>query len=230
MLPVPKGGYAVMAQRHSPPHSLDDYPTPPWATRALCEHVIADTFKIGAAADVWEPAANRGIMAEVLDEYFGFVHASDVHDYDKGYQVGSFVGESPDRAELDTTPDWVITNPPFTLAMEFAERALATARFGVALLVRTAWLEGGERHRRLFSVAPPSIVAIFSERVPMVKGRWDPDASTATSYAWVVWKKPPAWPFNGTAFMWIPPRCRVELTMPDDVARFAAHGEVEFVP
>lgn len=224
--PVPSGGLAVMQNRRTPLDSLDDFPTPCWATRALCEYVIADTFEI-AAADVWEPAANRGIMAEVLDEYFGHVHTSDVHDYGKGYQVGSFVGEVADLATIDTRPDWVITNPPFTLAAEFAFRALDVATFGVALLVRTAWLEGGDRYRRLFSKHPPSTVAIFSERVPMVKGRWDPAASTATSYAWVVWKKPPAWPFSGTAFMWIPPGCRTSLTKSDDIARFAtpAHEE-----
>jgi hypothetical protein len=27
--------HAVMAQRVEPAHSLDDFPTPPWATRAL---------------------------------------------------------------------------------------------------------------------------------------------------------------------------------------------------
>lgn len=28
---------AVMQQRSEPRDSLDDFPTPPWATRALCE-------------------------------------------------------------------------------------------------------------------------------------------------------------------------------------------------
>ena len=33
--------HAVMNQRREARDSLDDFPTPPWATRALCEHVIA---------------------------------------------------------------------------------------------------------------------------------------------------------------------------------------------
>ena len=32
--------HAVVARRHEPLTSLDDFPTPPWATRALMEHVI----------------------------------------------------------------------------------------------------------------------------------------------------------------------------------------------
>ena len=62
---------------------------------------------------------------------------------------------------------------------------------------------------------------VFSERVPMVKGRWDPDGSTATSYAWFVWhlNRPDDSP---TTLDWIPPRHRELLTRPDDAARFAA--------
>ena len=32
--------HAVMAQRAELKNSLDDFPTPPWATRALVQHVI----------------------------------------------------------------------------------------------------------------------------------------------------------------------------------------------
>lgn len=32
--------HAVMAQRYEAADSPDDFPTPPWATRALIEHVI----------------------------------------------------------------------------------------------------------------------------------------------------------------------------------------------
>ena len=33
---------AVMAQRKEPPDSLDFFPTPPWATRALCERLASE--------------------------------------------------------------------------------------------------------------------------------------------------------------------------------------------
>ncbi len=126
-------------------------------------------------------------MAEVLREYFDQVHASDVFDYGTGYAVASFIGDGVDV--LQAPPggiDWVITNPPFNLALDFALRGLEFAREGVALLVRSVWLEGAERYRSLFAKHPPAVVAQFVERVPITKGRWDPDASTATAYSWFV--------------------------------------------
>lgn len=217
----PSGGLAVMQNRRIPLHSLDFFPTPPWATRALCHHVI------GAVADfvsAWEPAAGAGHMAEVLAEHFSNVFASDVHDYGRGHTVGSFVGDGADIATCPFDPGWIITNPPFNLAMDFADRALSIASRGVALLVRTAWLESGDRYRRLFDVRAPTTVALFAERVPMVKGRWDPSASTATSYAWVVWQKRHMAASGGhrTELVWIPPGCRTSLTKPDDIERFAS--------
>ena len=74
---------AVMQQRIEPNDSLDDYPTPSWATRALIEHVLKpealrQELTINRETDlppswlrVWEPAANRGYMARPLTEYFG---------------------------------------------------------------------------------------------------------------------------------------------------------------
>jgi hypothetical protein len=215
----PKGHSAVMAGRVEPPSSLDFFPTPPWATRALCECVLTESDWHGRS--VWEPAAGEGHMADVLLEYFAFVLASDVHDYGRGHAIGSFTGSGPDVIEWDgehREPDWTITNPPFNAAVDFAERALQEATHGVALLLRSAWIEGAERYNRLFSRCPPSVVAFFVERVPMVKGRWDPNASTATSYAWFVWRITEG--SQPTQMIWIPPGQRKALEHPDDRRRF----------
>jgi hypothetical protein len=114
----------------------------------------------------------------------------------------------------------VVTNPPFNLACEFTLRALDLAIEGVAMLVRTQWIEGVGRYERLFRDRPPTLYAPFVERVPIVKGRWDPDALTATSYAWFVWRK--SLVAEPTRVFWIPPGCRAALTLPDDRRRFAA--------
>jgi hypothetical protein len=204
-----------MAARRDPPNALDFFPTPPWATRTLCEHVLHGPL---AALSVWEPAAGEGHMAEVLREYFGQVRASDVHDYGRGYEVGSFIGIGPDVA-ASSPADWIVTNPPFNLACEFALRALSVARVGVALLVRSVWSEGIERWDRLFSPYPPALIAQFAERVPMVKGRHDPKASSATAYAWFVWDVAMA---GDTRFVWIPPGQRTALTRPSDRAWFGS--------
>jgi hypothetical protein len=111
--------------------------------------------------------------------------------------------------------------PPFNLALDFALRGLEPAREGVALLVRSVWLDGAERYRSLFAKYPPAIVAQFVERVPMTKGRWDPDASTATAYSWFVWSNLAPAP-GETRLVLIPPGQRGALTKPGDRARFAA--------
>lgn len=217
---TPKGGRAVMNRRLDPADSLDFFPTPPWATRALLRHVLLDAY-----GTCWEPAAGEGHQAEVLAETFGAVHASDLVDYGCGYAVGAFAGrtdlpEAPAACPFD--PDWIITNPPFNAAVDFAIRGLETARRGVALLVRSNWAEGQERYEQLFRVAPPQIVAQFVERVPMVKGCWDPDASTSTAYAWFIWDKVRARRAAGVSLAWIPPGCRTRLEYPEDRRRFAA--------
>jgi hypothetical protein len=211
-----RGHSAVMASRREPPDSLDFFPTPPWATRALCEHVLKPRFGDLKAFGVGEPAAGERHMSDVLAEYFGRVWCSDVFDYGQTYEVGSFVGQGADVIKIPWPTDFIVTNPPFNLALQFAERAIAAARLGVCLLLRTAWKEGVERYR-FRQRHPVTLEAQFAERVPMVKGRWDPDASSATAYCWYCWfrDRPREPPFD------IPPGQRVALTRPDDAARFA---------
>ncbi|MEL6473975.1 MAG: hypothetical protein AAFQ21_07810 [Pseudomonadota bacterium] len=129
---------AVRASRKEPPDSLEFYPTPPWATRALLEYVLALEGELVA----WEPASGEGDMARPLGEYFHTVYRSDVFDYGRGGHV--FDGLEPRPAHFER-PDWIITIPPFKIAKAFAERALLEATEGVAMFVRTQWMESIER-------------------------------------------------------------------------------------
>ncbi|QFQ87331.1 methyltransferase [Paracoccus kondratievae] len=196
---------AVMQQRVEPHHSLDDFPTPPWATRALCQWLGG----VEALSHLLcrEPAANRGYMVAPLREYFADVDASDVHDYGVGFPVRDFIGmEIPGRV------DWTITNPPFRLAEQFIARALDTSEKGVGVIVRSAFTEGVGRYQRLFSLCPPTDILQFTERVVMHKGRLSPTGSTATAYSWLVWDKSAA---HTCRFGWIAP-CRKELERDSD--------------
>jgi hypothetical protein len=160
---------------------------------------------------LWEPAVNRGFLLRGLADYFDNWRVSDVHDYGLGYPLDDFLMPGPHWRHVD----WIITNPPFRLAEQFALTGLERARKGVALLVRTQFLESAGRHLRLFTKHPPLIIAQFVERVPMVKGRCDPLASTATSYCWIVWA--PDRSRTPTEFVWIPP-CRKSLERAGDYA------------
>ena len=210
------GARAVMGSRQEPDDSLDYFPTPPWATRALIEHVFPHLERRGycKSQHAWEPACGEGHIAEVLREYFRTVIASDIHDYGYGDRTVDFLGP-----EILRGADWIITNPPFgDLGEAFVLKALELAGAGVAMFMRVQWLDSIGRYERVFKPVPPTLIAFFAERVNLCKGRWDPDGSTATAYMWLVWLKgdQPRAPF------WIPPGCRESLTRLDDAARFTA--------
>jgi len=202
---------AVMQQRSEPHDSLDDFPTPPWGTRALCEWLQNPWDGDGIAPTTSqmtcrEPAANRGHMVRPLQEYFASVEASDIFDYGAGYPVADYLfGPAPPMV------DWTITNPPFRLAEQFILRALETSRQGVAVIVRSAFLEGVGRFNSLFSATPPTEIVQFSERVVMHKGKLSAKGSTATAYCWLIWRKGE----TGTRFGWMPP-CRKQFERKSD--------------
>lgn len=205
--------HAVMAQRAEALDSLDDFPTPPWATRALIEHVITNPSDLSKMSCL-EPACNRGFMSRALEEYFGQVHSSDVFDYGYG-DVVDFLGDVDSASNPAFAPnsvDWVITNPPFRLGEAFILKGLSVARRGVAMLTRTVFIESVGRYERIFTKHPPTKFAQFTERVPMVKGRLDKKASTATGYCWLVWEKDTQ---NTSQLVWVPP-CRKTLERETD--------------
>lgn len=210
---LPNGARAIMGSRVEPADSLDYFPTPPWATRALIEHVLVHLERRGVCKFqfAWEPACGEGHMAEVLTEYFRKVYASDIGAYGYGDADTDFL-----KSDLEGF-DWIITNPPFEKKSEdFALKALELAGTGVAMFVRLQWLETVGRYERIFRDNPPTLIAFFAERVPLHRDRWEPDGDTATAYIWLVWLKDakPRAPF------WIPPGCRERLTKPDDRKRF----------
>lgn len=219
----PEGASAVMAARAPGEvasdtdrmalfRQLDYFPTPPWAARAGAE-LIRDLDPF--ADTVWEPACGEGHMAEALGEYF-VVSASDIHPFGYG-RACDFLAEDDDH-DAPYLPDWIATNPPFRTAAQFVRLGLQRARRGVALLLRLAFLEGGERYSLFYGAEPLTRLAVFAERVPMTLGRWDPVASSATAYAWFFWMKgaSPLPPIG------IPPGTRMRLSRPTDAARFGS--------
>ncbi|PHQ71755.1 MAG: methyltransferase [Sneathiella sp.] len=193
-----------MQRRIEPHDSLDDYPTPPWATRALCEF-LGDTSELVCR----EPAANRGHMVRPLQEAFKEVHPSDIYDYGAGYPVHDYLFG---KRKMDFA-DWTITNPPFRLAKEFILKAQECSEHGVAMIVRTAFLEGIDRYNTLFKYIQPSDILQFTERVVMHRGKLTAKGSTATAYCWLVWRN--CYGVDFPRFHWIAP-CRKRLELSTD--------------
>lgn len=185
---------AVMASRQAAgPEVLDFYPTPPWAARAGGELIRSLDPSSGLVAA--EPACGEGHMTLGLTEYFDAVWSSDIFDYQGRWLPKPVLKDflAPDWIDGYGPFDWIVTNPPFKTADDFARLAWKRTTRGVALLCRLAWLETVDRYQLLYRGEERlAVVAPFAERVPMHKGRWDPDGDTTTAYAWFVWLKPAA--------------------------------------
>ena len=205
--------HAVMSQRHEDSDSLDYFPTPPWATRALFWQVLMQPQfalfpRIEKSDDsCLEPACGGGHMVKVLSEHFSKVESCDIADYGQD-RIQDFL--ALEYSQVIGAYDYIITNPPFNLAEEFVRKALPMTRKCVAIFARTQFMESIGRYERLFKPNPPAIIAQFSERVPIVKGRLSATASTATSYAWFIWNGTQnSTTTTETKLFWIPPSRRI---------------------
>jgi hypothetical protein len=106
----------------------------------------------------------------------------------------------PDTASINGTVAHFVDRPTKSKMPLMCDKSACW--YSSAMLVRTSFLEGKARWYKLFEPHPPDIIAQFCERVPMLQGKLDERASTATSYCWLIWSRcyPP---FRN--FRWIPP-------------------------
>lgn len=176
--------------------SVDFYITPAWGTRAL----LARESFVGS---ITEPCCGSGEMSEVLKETGLPIHSSDL--YDRGYGSTGI-----DFLKSIVWFDNIITNPPYVLAEEMLDVALLLARHKVCFLLRTAFLEGSGRYRRLYSWRPPARVHVFSERLSIYPSGHDETNGGTTSYAWFVWDKERE--ESGTKIHWIEPGWKPKLS------------------
>jgi hypothetical protein len=165
------------------PHAergLDLYETPPAAVRALLR-VEQLPHRI------WEPAAGRGAIVNVLRAAGHLVLASDIADYgDPTHFAGrDFLAETkaPDGCEA------IVTNPPFRIVERFTAHALDLCPL-VILLLRFAFLES-ERRRGILEGRGLARVHVFRKRLPMMhRDQWaGRKANSGMAFCWMVWDR-----------------------------------------
>lgn len=156
----------------------DFYRTPEEAILAL---LSKETFD----GSIWEPACGDGAISKVLEQRGYDVISSDL--IDRGY------GQSPhDFLFSDWTADNVVTNPPFTLAQEFVEKALAATQHKtggkVVMLCKLVFLEGQKR-KAFFENNPLARVHVFSKRVQFYReGKKGKLGTSMMAFAWFVFE------------------------------------------
>lgn len=158
----------------------DFYATSDIAVRLLLDSESFNPF-------VWECACGTGHISKVLEDYMYTVKSTDI--IDRGYGEGCVDFLSCD---IKYWHGDIITNPPYSLAHEFVEKALSIVNQGskVAMFLRLLFLEGQKR-RKLFHANPPKRVYVFSKRAYCAKnGDFSiQNEGGAVAYAWFVWEK-----------------------------------------
>lgn len=95
----------------------------------------------------------------------------------------------------------IITNPPYSLALEFAEHAMDILGEGhkLAMFLKLQFLEGKKR-KQLFMKYPPVCIYVSSSRLHCGRNGVFDFKANAVAYAWYVWQKG----FNGaTVIRWV---------------------------
>lgn len=188
------GSYKPALKRFADIDGPDFFPTPAWATEALIDN---ETF----SGDIWECACGNGAMSKVLASTGNRIISSDLHD--RGYGEAGVNFLTSNRVVTN-----IITNPPFNSAEGFVRAGLSQAEKKFALLLRLAFLEGGNRQRTIFSICPPTRVWVFSERITFYPEGAQRKGNGTTAYAWFVWDKEVSVP---TELKWFEPKYKNRL-------------------
>jgi hypothetical protein len=158
----------------------DYYATDPKAVELLLE---LEQF----SPVIWEPACGEGHISKVLQAHGYEVISTDL--VYRGFgdpETLDFLKETLDGFEGD-----IITNPPYSVGLEFVQRALESVRPGgkVAMFLKVQFFGRTEAGGSL-RIPPPRIVYISRSRLACYKnGDMSVKPESAIAYAWYVWEK-----------------------------------------
>lgn len=173
------------------------YETPKWLVYAFWKK-FADQDLLVNSYKFMEPCCASGNVIKATNKFFKENHLPDINwsvaeinpkfepELHNGYNFPSissvFIGDYLTAAWPKTKEDrfdLIITNPPFSLAEKFIEKAITEAKV-VVMLLRVNFL-GSKKRVEFFKKYKPDIY-ISPKRPSFEKGGTD-----ATEYAWFVW-------------------------------------------
>ena len=151
----------------------DFYETPYTLTRKFL-----DVEYFNKNSTVCEPACGGGAITRVLKEHW---EDDKVTAYD---QETNFLWETGEY-------DYIITNPPFSIAFEFIQRAKLVAKSKFAFLLPLSYLHGKKRFDEIYSDRTYGLERVYVfTRYPMLGETLREDGKYNTGmmvYAWYVW-------------------------------------------
>ena len=151
----------------------DFYETPYTLTRKFL-----DVEYFNKNSTVCEPACGGGAITRVLKEHW---EDDKITAYD---QETNFLWETGEY-------DYIITNPPFSIAFEFIQRAKLVAKSKFAFLLPLSYLHGKKRFDEIYSDRTYGLEKVYVfTRYPMLGEALREDGKYNTGmmvYAWYVW-------------------------------------------
>jgi hypothetical protein len=172
---VPVKGKNFRARNQAKARKNDLFETPYSMTEQLLE-----VEHFGKHVRILEPAAGNGAIEWVLRREGFDVIANDI-------QIG-------DDFLMRVHPaEYIITNPPYSLALEFILKAKEVCMDKFAFLMPLDYLHGQERFKRLYHDVefPLARIWVFTRRPPLESEiRDDGKYPTGTlTFAWFVWDR-----------------------------------------
>lgn len=163
---------------------FDYYATPFDATRDILN-------KEKLEGSILEPCAGQGHIVAILKDYYpeADIVATDLIDRPNEFNIEcgiDFLQHNYGRKF-----DNIITNPPFSIAKEFCERAIMMANKRVFMFLKINFLEGVSR-KEFFENSPLHYIYVFSRRVSPLKNGSDKneagkDWHSTMCFAWFIW-------------------------------------------
>ena len=152
----------------------DFYETPYSLTRKFLDREYFDK-----SLSVCEPACGKGAITKVLKEYWD---DNLITSYD---QEVNFLWDTGHY-------DYVVTNPPFSIALQFINKAKRHVKSKFAFLLPLSYLHGKERYDEVYSDKEYGLKKVYVfTRYPMLGDKLREDGKYKTGmmvYAWYVWE------------------------------------------
>lgn len=153
----------------------DFYPTPDFATIELLKR---EKFN----GSIYECACGDGAIAKLLPKE-NKIYATDLYDRGYGKSGVDFIKHDFKGWKCNN----IITNPPYSLAQDFIEKALQVTTDKVAMLLKLQFLEGAKRYD-MFKSTPFKKILVFSKRLTLSRNGVKQKNSGMICFAWFIWE------------------------------------------